>query len=91
MFPPYCYLLKLSIKRSHQQNAQTSAENLAVLLKEKNLKIQVNGPAPAFHEKIAKLYEWQLIIKAKQRGELIKVINLLPNGWTYDIDPINLL
>jgi primosomal protein N' (replication factor Y) len=91
MFPPYCYLLKLSIKRGHQQNAQTSAENLAALLKEKNLKIQVNGPAPAFHEKVAKLYEWQLIIKARQRGELIKVINLLPNGWTYDIDPINLL
>jgi primosomal protein N' (replication factor Y) len=90
-FPPYCYLLKLACKRHSRQSAQTAATNLAKQLKEQALKIQINGPAPAFHEKTAKLYEWQLIIKAKQRSELIKVIKLLPNGWTYDIDPINLL
>ena len=90
-FPPYCYLLKLSCKRHSRQSAQTAAVNLAELLRKNKLKIQINGPTPAFHEKIAKLFEWQLIIKAKQRSELVKVIKLLPNGWSYDIDPINLL
>ncbi len=91
MFPPFCYLLKLSCKRSSQSSALAAANTLAALLKGQALKIQINGPAPAFREKIAKQYEWQLIIKSKRRGELIKVIQLLPNGWSYDIDPINLL
>ncbi|MGD0284017.1 MAG: primosomal protein N' [Candidatus Saccharimonadales bacterium] len=90
-FPPYCYLLKLSCKRRSRQSAQTATANLAELLRDHELKIQINGPTPAFREKIAKLFEWQLIIKAKQRNELVKVIKLLPSGWSYDIDPINLL
>jgi primosomal protein N' (replication factor Y) len=91
MFPPFCYLLKLVCKRSNRQNAKNNAAALAIELRQKGLKIQVNGPTPAFHEKIARQFEWQLIIKSKQRGELIKVIKLLPSGWSYDIDPINLL
>jgi primosomal protein N' (replication factor Y) len=91
MFPPFCYLLKLVCKRSNRQNAQNTATKLAAELRKKNLKIQINGPTPAFREKVARQFEWQLIIKSKDRGELIKVIKLLPNGWSYDIDPINLL
>lgn len=91
MFPPFCYLLKLTCKRSRRLNSQNSVTKFATELRKKNLKIQINGPTPAFHEKVARQFEWQLIIKSKDRGELIKVIKLLPNGWSYDIDPINLL
>jgi hypothetical protein len=32
-----------------------------------------------------------LIVKAKQRRELINVIQKLPANWYHDIDPMNLL
>jgi len=91
LFPPFCHLLKISCKRAKSATAQTTAEKFAKLLQEKNLAILVDGPAPAFHEKIQNKYVWQLIIKSKQRSELLEVINLLPSDWSYDIDPINLL
>lgn len=91
LFPPFCYLLKISCKRTKSISAQANAEKVATLLKTQRLKILIDGPAPAFHEKVQNKYVWQLIIKSKERGELLKVIGLLPNDWSYDIDPINLL
>jgi primosomal protein N' len=53
--------------------------------------IIIEGPTPAFHEKAQDKYQWQLVVKAKDRGQLLKVIAMLPSGWSYDIDPMNLL
>jgi primosomal protein N' len=61
------------------------------LLQEKHLLITISGPAPSFHHKHGNEFEWQLIIKAKRRSELQKVIQLLPTNWSYDLDPTNLL
>lgn len=91
LFPPYCYLLKLWCRRATQKGAQQAAIKLANNLKYAGLKVIVEGPAPSFHERINDKYEWQLIIKAKHRSELVKVINMLPANWQHDIDPMNLL
>jgi primosomal protein N' (replication factor Y) len=91
LFPPFCYLLKLTCRRVSQQSAQQASEKLAKSLSTALLRIRIEGPAPAFHEKVQNKYQWQLIVKAKDRGELLKVISLLPSGWVYDIDPMNLL
>ena len=91
LFPPYCFLLKLTCRRARSTSAETTAAKLADQLSRQSLRIQIIGPSPAFHEKIGGKYQWQLVIKAKQRGELLKVIGLLPAGWTYDIDPADLL
>lgn len=90
-FPPYCYLLKIWCKRATQKGAQQAAEKLAKDLRYSGLKIIVEGPAPSFHEKNNNKYQWQIIVKAKQRGELVKVIGKLPANWYHDIDPMNLL
>lgn len=91
LFPPFCYLLKISCKRVKSEAAQATAEKFAETLKKEGLHILVDGPAPAFHEKVQNKYAWQLIIKSKDRSELLKVIDLTPSDWSYDIDPINLL
>lgn len=91
LFPPFCYLLKISCKRVKSTTAQANTEKFAETLQKAGLHILIDGPAPAFHEKIQNKYVWQLIIKSKNRDELLKVIDLLPNDWSYDIDPINLL
>ncbi len=90
-FPPFCFALKLSCERKSQAAARGAATKLANKLQEQGLKIQIIGPSPAFQERLRGKYRWQLILKARQRTELLKVLPHLPANWTYDLDPINLL
>lgn len=90
-FPPFYFLLKLSCHRASSKNAEKAAEKFAEQLRAEDLRIEVIGPSPAFHAKKANQYYWQLIVKSKQRDQLLTVIDKLPSGWSYDIDPVNLL
>ncbi len=90
-FPPYCYLLKLTCRRASQASAEQATTKFVEQLKSERLKIAIEGPTPAFHERIQNKFQWQVIVKSRDRRELLKVINLLPSGWSYDIDPMNLL
>jgi primosomal protein N' (replication factor Y) len=89
-FPPYCYLLKLSCRRATSKAAETAAEKLRDEI-EASYRVRVEGPAPSFYEKLQGKFQWQLIIKAVDRSELLKIINHLPANWSYDIDPADLL
>jgi len=91
LFPPFCYLVKLTAARKTRAGAQNAADKLRIQLQQRGLRLDVNGPAPSFYEQTAGNYHWQLIIKVRDRGQLLKIIPLLPAGWTYDLDPINLL
>jgi len=92
MFPPFCHLLKLSCRRASSVSAQKAAEALRSELLRSYTHLEVDGPTPAFHEKSAGKYEWQLVLKSKQRSVLLTVVKNLPkSGWNYDIDPLNLL
>ena len=91
LFPPFCFLLKLSARRATVKSAEAAADKLKDSLQRSGLKIRVEGPAPCFYEKFQGKYQWQLIVKATERGELLKTIKLLPANWSYDIDPLDLL
>jgi len=91
MFPPFCHLLKLSCRRASASTAERAAQDLARKLRESSLRLLVEGPAPSFHERVQGKYGWQLVIKAKDRSQLLEAVRLLPSGWSYDIDPMNLL
>jgi primosomal protein N' (replication factor Y) (superfamily II helicase) len=89
LFPPFVYLLKLSVRRASIKSAQEAAEKLREELA--GYKVRVEGPAPSFYERFQNKYQWQLVVKSKDRGELLKIIAALPAGWSYDIDPMDLL
>ncbi len=89
--PPYYYLLQLTIRRKTNKNAQDNAENLKKNLKIKYPNAIILGPSPRFHNKINGTYNWQLIIKSKSRNQLLTMIDSIPSGWQYNIDPVNLL
>ncbi|MBC7708268.1 primosomal protein N' [Polaromonas sp.] len=91
LFPPFCFLLKLSARRATVKSAEGAANKLKDTLQRSGLKIRVEGPAPCFYEKFQGKFQWQLIIKATERSELLKVIAGLPANWSYDIDPLDLL
>lgn len=90
-YPPYVYLLKLTVALPAQQNARTEAERLAAELR-RLPGMQVIGPAPAFLEQIAGKSHWIITVKSKSRPPLVQIAESLPGDhWTADLDPVNLL
>src|SRR3989344_3699524 len=91
MFPPFCYLLKLSCVRKSQLSAARTAETLRITLLKLSLPVQIIGPSPSFYEKSKSGYRWQLIVKSKDRKLLVEVVKALPANWTYVLDPTRLI
>ncbi len=90
-FPPFYYVLKVYCSRKSQSSAIKTSESLRSTLRNSGLPIEVSDPSPRFIEQSGGDYNWQLIIRAKNRSALISAIDLLPANWHYDIDPLNLL
>jgi primosomal protein N' (replication factor Y) len=92
LFPPFVYLLQLTCRRAKSVTAEKAALALADIFRTERLHVTIEGPAPSFHEKIGDKYQWQLVLKSRNRSELVKAIKLLPSsGWSYNIDPVTLL
>jgi len=92
MFPPFCYLLKISVSRRSNTSAESFISKLATSIRAQKRKVEVEDPSPAFHERSHGNHNWQLIVKARDRRELTRLVQALPPGdYTYDLDPINLL
>lgn len=92
-FPPFCYLLKLQCSYKTEAAAIRNAQNLAKKLKDSlSADVEILGPTPAFYERAAGTYRWQLIIKSPKRAHLLAVIHELPSShWQFELDPISLL
>lgn len=90
-FPPFVHLLKLTCARSTPQSAEKAAQRLATDIATLKLPVQIIGPSPRLIEKSHGKYQWQLVVKSKQRDALLKIIEQLPANWMHDIDPTNLL
>lgn len=90
-FPPFVHLLKLTIRRATLKSTQQAAEDIRESILSHRYKVRIEGPAPSFYEKLQNKYQWQLIVKARDRSELLKVIAELPANVSYDIDPMDLL
>ena len=90
-FPPFAYLLKLSIKRATPQGASSAAARLKEQIVSQELPIEVIGPTPAFYGRRGRYYYWQLVVKSKDRKHLVNIARLAPADWRIDLDPSNLL
>ncbi|MEK7594747.1 MAG: primosomal protein N' [Patescibacteria group bacterium] len=91
MFPPFCYLLKLTARRATIKSAESAANKLRSEIETAGYHVRVEGPAPSFYERFQNKYQWQLVIKARERSELLKIVTNLPANWSYDLDPMDLL
>jgi primosomal protein N' (replication factor Y) len=89
-YPPFVNLLKLTYSAPTREAAQTAASRLATTLS-KRPGITVVGPAPAFLETLGNKFHWQLAIKSDRRSSLVEIARSLPEAWTADLDPANLL
>jgi primosomal protein N' (replication factor Y) len=90
-FPPFSYLMQLVCRRATQKGAINAADNLRAELAGQGLSVEIIGPAPSFYEHRGKYFYWQLVVKSKNRGDLVKLAAKVPPNWMIDLDPINLL
>ena len=49
------------------------------------------GPVITFHPRRRGYQSAQIVVKSASRAELTRLAGLLPSGWQYDLEPINLL
>ncbi len=90
-FPPFTFLLKLECSRKKYNSVVSATTKLKAQIIKKYPSVSLLGPSPAFKEKQGGVYTWQIIIKSPRRSLLLKIIEELPSGWNYDIDPTHLL
>jgi len=93
LYPPFCYLLKLTCIYKTEKAASSNAKKLAETLRKKAARgISVLGPTPAFYERQADTYRWQLVIKSPRRADLLDLLQHVPEThWQYELDPLSLL
>ncbi len=90
-YPPFVYLALLTCERKTVHNAERAALSVTATLRDLKLPVRILGPSPAFHEKRGGLYRWQIVLKSKSRKHLIEAARHVPQDWTIDLDPVNLL
>ncbi len=98
--PPYSFLLKLSLTYKTEaaavRNARALYKKVIQFANTANIdpkKLIITPAMPAFHERTATGFTWQIVIKAKSRTSLTKIFDSLPANphLHYDFDPITLL
>jgi primosomal protein N' (replication factor Y) len=90
-FPPFRFLLKLACSYKTETGAVHASMKMAKLLRAEHPTLEVLGPTPAFYERLGGMYRWQLVVKSKNRAELVQIAVNVPAGWQADLDPVSLL
>jgi len=93
IFPPYCYLLKLTVVYKTEAAAVKNAQALARDLRPRlNANAELLGPTPAFYERQGGTFRWQLVVKSPRRQDLLNILHHLPTkNWRAELDPLSLL
>lgn len=93
-FPPFYYLAKISVAYKTEALAIKNAKQIYThLLKRYNKKLILSQPTPAFHERTALGYSWQLVIRSHSRHTILSALHSLPDNPKihFTIDPPSLL
>ena len=90
-FPPFTHLLKLTTSYKTEAGAIRAASAMALALRRNYSNLTIQGPTPAFYERLHHNYRWQLLLKGRQRSELANIAREMPVGWQADLDAANLL
>lgn len=92
MFPPFCYMLRLTCIYKTEAAAVKHTQQLASKIKHLFPDITIHGPTPSFYERLNGSYRWQIIAKSSKRSRLLLLLEHVPSThWQFDIDPTSLL
>ena len=92
-YPPFTRLVSLVYRGTSDTLAEEEAARLYGILKAKiqstDQKIDLIGPAPCFFRRIRGHYRWQIILRGRDPASVIP--DEFPEGWSINVDPLNLL
>ncbi len=89
-FPPFTFVAKAEITMKTESNVIKKIRAAAKTLGN-TPGVFVSPPMPAFHERTARGYTWQIIVRAKSRKNLLAALNQLDNSFKITIDAPSLL
>ena len=89
-FPPYTFVLKLEITMKTEAIVVRKVRELVRKLSNDD-RLIVSPPQPAFHERTARGYTWQVVIRSKSRKALMEICDKLDPNFHISIDPPGLL
>jgi primosomal protein N' (replication factor Y) len=89
-FPPFKFIMKLEITMKTERTVLAKIRSTTRrLLADKRL--IVSPPMPAFHERTAKGYTWQIIVRSRSRQALTEAGKSLDQNFKITLDPPSLL
>ena len=90
--PPYRYLAKVTMTYKTERVVLKNIQRLRAELARKP-GVEVSVPMPAFHERTATGYNWQIVLKARSRGKLLEAVRglKLDKNLHLELDPPSLL
>lgn len=92
-FPPFAHLMKLTCVYKTERGAINAARKLANEIHSSVQDgVKILGPTPAFYERAAGSYRWQIVVRSSDRKLLLKIAKKVPpTKWQVELDPISLL
>lgn len=87
--PPYTYIARLDITYKTEKTTLKKITTAAAAFS-KIRGLSVSPPMPAFHERTAKGYTWQIILKSTSRETLLRALAPFQN-FHIELDPPSLL
>jgi primosomal protein N' (replication factor Y) len=94
-YPPFSRLVKLTYHHSNREHGLAEAGRVAAELRLARDAAgrpdpDVLGPNPAYIARIRGDYRWQIILRGRQPGAVLKSVRL-GERWSVDVDPASLL
>ncbi|MDD2336163.1 MAG: primosomal protein N' [Geobacteraceae bacterium] len=102
-YPPFSHLAMVVISGTAEKAVEKGAQDAARSLREEreSLKIraEILGPAPAPLAKVRGRFRWQILLKARNRTELKRLLHTFQRNWKpprilrtiIDVDPVDTL
>ena len=89
-FPPFSFVMKLEITMKTESIVLKKVQELILRLS-KDKQLIISPPMPAFHERTARGYTWQIIVRSRSRKALLKACEGLDINFKVTLDPLGLL
>lgn len=90
-FSPVIFIAAFWCSRKTAATALEAAKKVTDYLKKSTQICTFFGPVITFHPRRRGHQSAQIVVKSASRHELNRLAGLLPDGWQYDLEPINLL
>ncbi len=89
-FPPFRFVMKLEITMKTEAIVLRKVRELVAKLSS-NERLIVSPPQPGFHERTAKGYTWQIVVRSRSRKALIGACEGIDKNFRISLDPPGLL